>query len=64
MTRGSEEEFEGGEGDDGGEGSGSDGEAVDPNQKTVVDVSLDFCDPHERFFHGIKCVCLFSLLLF
>ena len=24
------------------------------DQPTIVSVSLDFCDPHERFFHGIR----------
>lgn len=32
-----------------GEGGGDDGGAE------IVDINLDFCDPHERFFHGIRC---------
>ncbi|CAN0012539.1 unnamed protein product [Scytosiphon promiscuus] len=36
------------------------GEAGD--QQTVVDVCLDFCDPHERFFHGIRALVGHSYL--
>lgn len=48
-----DEEGMGGAGDaEGGVGGGAGGEV---GQQTIVDVSLDFCDPHERFFHGIRC---------
>ncbi|CBJ49223.1 conserved unknown protein [Ectocarpus siliculosus] len=32
------------------------------DQQTVVDVCLDFCDPHERFFHGIRALLAHSYL--
>lgn len=40
------------------EGAGRIGAGAAPpgdDEQTVVDVCLDFCDPHERFFHGIRC---------
>lgn len=47
-----EEEEEEGEGADRiGAGAAPPGD----DEQTVVDVCLDFCDPHERFFHGIRC---------
>ncbi|CAM9859453.1 unnamed protein product [Pylaiella littoralis] len=32
------------------------------DEQTVVDVCLDFCDPHERFFHGIRALVSHSYL--
>ncbi|CAM9567119.1 unnamed protein product [Ascophyllum nodosum] len=32
------------------------------DQPTIVSVSLDFCDPHERFFHGIRSLAAHSFL--
>lgn len=29
-------------------------EETEGDDHTVVSVSLDFCDPDERFFHGIR----------
>lgn len=60
ITRGSEEEFSeeegGGEPGDDDEEKDGPGSQAGADQQTLVDINLDFCDPHERFFHGIKCV--------
>ncbi|CAN0117555.1 unnamed protein product, partial [Ectocarpus fasciculatus] len=61
MTRRSDAEEDDEEEEEEEEATAS-GAAAAGDQQTVVDVCLDFCDPHERFFHGIRALLAHSYL--